>query len=102
MDTQIVTVTIYDIFILKQCFIICVYHLQCVTPESCRLYFIEIVPPAEPCVKGVYGCSKLGGLKERLCRWRSCMLRTLTSRSTSRHFGKDGSMECIYVYVGIH
>jgi hypothetical protein len=102
MDTQILIVTIYAIFILKQCFIICVDHLQCVTPEPCRLYFIEIVSPAEPCVKVVYSCYQLGGLEEHLCRWPSCMLCTFTTRSTSCHFGKDGSMECIDVYVGIH
>jgi len=41
MDTQTQVVTIYGIFILKNCIIIWVDHLQCVTPESCRLYFIE-------------------------------------------------------------
>jgi hypothetical protein len=39
MDTQTLIVTIYDFFIINQCFIIWVDHLMCVTPESCRLYF---------------------------------------------------------------
>ena len=63
---------------------------------------IEIVSPAELCVKAVYSCYQFDALDERLCQWKFCVLIAFITCSTSCHFGNDWSMECIYVCVGIH